>query len=110
MLVGCHSESFALMHLFNPFVFNYTFGWKFEVFLTICIIKPISINSVLATLRLSLLLAISHFLRFSKSEFTAALRSVTETPEAVRFVSSANNRGFVFDKHWGKSLIYNKKK
>ena len=55
------------------------------------------------------LLAISHFLSFSKSEFTAASRSVTEMPEAVRFVSSANNHGFVFDKHWGKSLIYNKK-
>ena len=54
-------------------------------------------------------MAIGHFLRFSKSEFTASSRSVTETPEAVRFVSSANNRGFVFDKHWGKSLIYNKK-
>jgi hypothetical protein len=24
-------------------------------------------------------------------------------------VSSANNRGFVFDRHWGKSLMYNKK-
>ena len=84
-----------------------TFGWKFEIFLTICF-EPISINSVFATLRLSLL-AISHFLRFSKSEITAASRSVTETPEAVRFVSLANNHGFVFDKHWGKSLIGNKK-
>ena len=59
-------------------------------------------------MRLSLL-AISYFLRFSNSEFTPASRSVTETPEAVRFVSSAYNRGFVFDEHWGKSLIYNKK-
>ena len=31
-----------------------------------------------------------------------------ESPEAVRFVSSANNRGFVFVRHWGKSLMHNK--
>ena len=31
------------------------------------------------------------------------------TPMAVRFVSSANNRGFVLCKHRGKSLIYGKK-
>ena len=98
MLVDCHSESFALMHFFNPFVFNYHI-WL-EIFLTICF-EQISINSVFATLRLNLL-AISHFLRFSKSEFTAASKLVTETPEAVRFVSSANNRGFVFDEHWSK--------
>ena len=64
-----------------------------NLLLTICF-EPIGTNSVFAPLRLSLL-AISHFLRFSKSEFTAASRSVTETLEAVRFVSSANNRGFL---------------
>ena len=56
--------------------------------------ERININSVFATLRLSLL-AINHFLRFSKSEFAAASRSVKEFAEAVRFVSSANIRGFV---------------
>ena len=40
--------------------------------------EPININSVLATLTLSLL-AINHFLTFSKSEFAAASRSVTES-------------------------------
>ena len=70
-----------------------TFGCGLEIFFVMDF-EPIIINSVLATLRLSLL-AINHFLRFSKSEFTAASRSVTEFAEAVKFVSSANNRGFV---------------
>ena len=56
--------------------------------------EPININSVFAALRLSLLV-INHFLRFSKLEFAAASRSVKEFTEAVRFVSSANVRGFV---------------
>ena len=84
-----------------------TFGWELEIFFIISF-EPININSVLATLRLSLL-AINHFLRFSKSEFTAASRSVIEFAEAVRFVSSANNRGFVLFRQWGKLLMYNKK-
>ena len=66
------------------------------------------INSVLATLRLSLL-AINHSLRFSKSEFTATLRSVIEFAEAVKFLSSANNRGFVLLRQRRRSLMYNKK-
>ena len=65
-------------------------------------------NSVLATLRLSLL-AIKHFLRFSKSEFTTAFKSIIEFDEAVRFVSSANNRGLVLFGQLGKSLMNNKK-
>ena len=64
-------------------------------------------NSVLATFRLSLF-ATSHFLRFSKSEFTATSRSVREFPEAVRFVSSANKHGLVLFRHCGKSFIYSK--
>mgnify|MGYP002803378104 CR=1 FL=1 len=71
---------------------------------------PININSVLATLWIGLLaIQINHFLRFSKSEFTAASRPVIEFAEAVRFVSSANNPGLVLFRHWGKSLMYNKK-
>ena len=70
-----------------------TFGCELEI-LFIMDFEPININSVLATLRLSLS-AINHFLRFSKSEFTAASSSVIEFAEAVKFVSSANNRGFV---------------
>ena len=65
-------------------------------------------NSVLATLKLSLL-AINHFLRFSKSEFTAAWTIGTESSEAVRFVSSANIRGFVLFRRRGRSLMYSKK-
>ena len=84
-----------------------TFKRESEFFLIIAF-EPININSVLATFRLSLL-AINHFLRFSKSEFTAVSRSVIESPEAVRFVSSANNRGLVLFRHRGKSFIYNKK-
>ena len=83
------------------------FGCKFEILL-ITWLEAININTVFATLRLSLL-AIRHFLPFSKLEFTAASRRVIESPEAVRFVSSANNRGFVFDRHCGKSLMYNKR-
>ena len=64
-------------------------------------------NSVLATFKLSLW-AISQFLRFSKSEFTTFSTSVIESPEAVRFVSSANSQGFVILRHSGRSLMYNK--
>ena len=69
-----------------------TFGEP-EIFFVIGF-QPININSVFATLRLSLL-AINHFLRFSKSKFPAGLRSVKEFAEAVRFVTSANIRGLV---------------
>ena len=69
-----------------------TFG-KPEIFFIIDF-GPININFVFATLRLSLL-AINNFLRFFKSEFNAASRSVKEFAEAVRFVTSANNHGFV---------------
>ena len=62
-----------------------TFGCELEIFFIIDF-EPININSVLATLMLSLL-AIKHFLRFSKSEFTAASRSVIEFAEAIKFVS-----------------------
>ena len=79
-----------------------------KIFLIIGL-EPININSVLATLRLSLF-AINHFLRFSKSELTAVSRSVIEFAEAVKFVSSANNRGFaLFRRQCGKSLMSNKK-
>jgi hypothetical protein len=54
-------------------------------------------------------LAINHFLKFSKSEFTAVFRSVIEFAEAVKFVSSANNRCFVLFRQRGKSLMYNKR-
>ncbi len=64
-------------------------------------------NSVLTTFKLSLL-AINKFLRFSKSEFTANSTSFIESPEAVRFASSANSRGLVILRHSGKSLMYNK--
>ena len=60
--------------------------------------EPTNINSVLATLRLSVSdyqLLSNNILTFSKSEFAAASRSVTEFAEAVKFVSSANNRGLV---------------
>jgi hypothetical protein len=69
-------------------------------------INHLNINSVLNTFRLSLL-TINHFLRFSKSEFTAVSRSEIKSPQAVRLMSSANNRGFVLYRHWGKSL-YNR--
>ena len=84
-----------------------TFGCELERFF-IMDFEPININSALATLRLSLL-AINHFLTFSKSELAAASRSVTEYAEVVRFVSSANNRGFVLLRQRGRSLMYNKK-
>ena len=51
------------------------------------------------------LLATNHFLRFAKSEFAASSRSVKAFAEAVRFVSSANFRGFVLFRQWGKSLM-----
>ena len=54
-------------------------------------------------------MAINHFLSFSKSEFTAAPKSIIEFDEAVRFVLSANNRGLVLFRQLGKSLTYNKK-
>ena len=56
--------------------------------------EAININSVLAKLRLNIL-AINHFLRFSKSEFTAASKPAIEFAEAVKFVSSVNNFDFV---------------
>ena len=75
-------------------------------------LEPIGINSVLATLRLSLF-ATNHFLRFSKSEFTAAWRSCIESPEAVIFVLSPHKQGFLFFKTncklCGKSFIHSKK-
>ena len=40
-------------------------------------------------------LATNLFLRFSKSEFTAAWTSRKESPEAVRFVLSASKQDFV---------------
>ena len=52
--------------------------------------EPINMNSVLATLRQSLL-AINHFLRLSKSEFTAASKSIIEFVEAVRRISEKKN-------------------
>ena len=70
--------------------------------------RCIRINSVLATFKLSLL-AINHFLRFSKSEFTAVSTSFTHCPEAVSLVSSVNIRGFVLLRHRGKSFIYSRK-
>jgi hypothetical protein len=75
--------------LFNLLIFK-----RESEFFLIIAFEPVNINSVLATFRLSFL-AINHFLRFSKSEFTAVSRSVIKSPEAVRFVSSAKNRGFV---------------
>jgi hypothetical protein len=71
------------------------FGCLFEI-LFIIGIDPININSVLATFKLSRLLAINYFLRFSKSEFIAASTSFIDSPAAVRFASSANSRGFCF--------------
>ena len=59
------------------------FGCLFEI-LFIIGLDPININSVLATVKLSLL-AINHFLRFSKSEFIAASTSFIDSPAAVRF-------------------------
>ena len=55
------------MNLFNLYIFNVNIWEESEIFLIIGL-EPININSVLATLRLSLL-AINHFLRFSKSEY-----------------------------------------
>ena len=54
--------------------------------------EPININSVLATLTLSLL-AINHRI----------------SAEAVKFVSSANNRSFALLRKRGRSLVYSKK-
>ena len=65
MLVNFYPESFTLINLFNLFFSLKTFGCELEIFF-IMDFEPININSVLATLRLSLL-AINHFLRFSKS-------------------------------------------
>ena len=84
-----------------------TFGCELEIYF-IMDFEPININSVLATLRLSLF-DINHFQTFSKSEFSAASRSVIEFAEAVKFVSSANNRGFVLLRQRGRSLMYSKK-
>ena len=81
--------------------------YELEIFF-IMDFEPINMNSVFATLRLSLL-AINHFLTFSKSEFAAASRSATEFAEAVKFVSSANNRGFALLGQRGRSLMYSKK-
>ena len=66
-----------------------TFGEP-EIFFVIGF-QPININSVAQSL-----LAINHFLRLSKSEFPAALRSVKEFAEAFRLVTSANIRGLVW--------------
>ena len=98
MLVNFYPESLTHINLFNLFIFNENIRmWIRNIF--IMDFEPVNINSVLATLRLSLL-AINHFLRFSKSEFTAGSRSVIKFAEAVKFVSSANNRGFVFLRQW----------
>ena len=76
-----------------------TLGCSFEICVNIGL-EPIIINSVFATFRLSLL-AISHFRRFSRSEFIAILTSLIDSPVAVKFVSSANSWGLVLFKQLG---------
>jgi hypothetical protein len=96
-----YSESFAFANLFNLLIFSENIQTWIRILFNHCLCLSY-------TLSLSLV-GISHFLRFSKSEFTAVSRSVIESPKAVRFVSSANNRGFVLFRHWAKSFMYNKK-
>ena len=98
-LLNFYSESFTFMYLFICLLSIKTL--ESDILLVIHF-KPINRNSVLATLLRLSLLAINHFRRFSKSEFTAASRSVIEFPDAVRFVSSAKKHGFVLFRHCGR--------
>ena len=83
MLVNFYSLNFTFINLFNLFILDASIRMRIKN-IFIMGFEPININSVLAALRLNLL-AINYFIRFPKSEFTAASSSVIEFAEALRF-------------------------